>query len=354
MLKLLNTKQATLITLTLSIYLLAGHLACTPEQIGSTWRLKQPKAVAEDGRGGDKTGEEEPTSSSLGTPPVKISAIDASAFSTELIDFAWSEDHIGDPRDYTSWRYRGKRDARSRQRSAASRTSEMRELFKRAGVSWPPAELYLRAFKLEGELELWAASKVGDPLTPVITWKVCTLSGYLGPKRREGDGQVPEGFYQISGYNPMSRYHLSMRVSYPNQADRLLGHPKEPGSDIMIHGNCVSIGCIALTDQRIEELWTITQAWKKAQRRGPPARVRSTAQTSAKTLPLTIYPTRYLNDLLALAERHNQRTHLPLWRALTLAQAQFKASRRPPQVTIDSTGAYHLRPREGDRAESDK
>ena len=260
--------------------------------------------------------------------------------SRELWSFEWSGAQAGDARDPSSWVYQGNSSPHARQKSASARLPEMRRLFKDAGVEWPPAELYLRAFKLEGELELWASSVIGEPLKPIITWQLCTLSGSIGPKRREGDGQVPEGFYKITGYNPRSRFHLSMRVNYPNRSDRILGHPRTPGSDIMIHGGCASIGCLAMTDARVEELWVITRAWRQAQVQH---RTKNKKRARSSSLSITLYPTRRLSDLLALELNGDERKHLDLWRELSHAHSQFIDTHRPPVVHFDQRGRARLK-----------
>ena len=82
-------------------------------------------------------------------------------------------------------------------------------------------------------------------------------SGTTGPKRLQGDFQVPEGFYHINEFNPNSNYHLSMGLNYPNSSDRILSDSLRPGGEIYIHGSCVSVGCIPLNDDEIEELYLI-------------------------------------------------------------------------------------------------
>jgi hypothetical protein len=139
---------------------------------------------------------------------------------------------------------------------AARERSEqpIRELFAEAGAKYPAHELYLRAFKRERELEMWARASDG-PWTLVITYAIAGASGGPGPKRREGDRQVPEGFYEINRFNPKSNFHLSMGLNYPNEADRILGDPEKPGYDIFLHGRDSSIGCMAMGDDRIEEIY---------------------------------------------------------------------------------------------------
>jgi murein L,D-transpeptidase YafK len=87
-------------------------------------------------------------------------------------------------------------------------------------------------------------------------------SGSIGPKRSEGDNQVPEGFYYINEFNPRSNYHLALGLNYPNVSDKILSSTKNPGGDIYIHGNCVSTGCIAIQDIPIEEVYLIASQSK--------------------------------------------------------------------------------------------
>jgi hypothetical protein len=161
--------------------------------------------------------------------------------------------------------------AHAEDRVAAARRARQEALaqsLSAAGVAWPPEELYVRAFKLEREVEVWAGAR-GKPLVRVKVYPVCAASGELGPKRQEGDLQVPEGFYLLDSFNPLSSFHLSMRVSYPNDSDRKLSDPRRPGGNIAIHGNCVSMGCIAIEDGPIEEL-ALAPAGVPALRAEPP------------------------------------------------------------------------------------
>src|SRR5690606_26788584 len=102
------------------------------------------------------------------------------------------------------------------------------------------------------------------PFQHFKTYKVCALAGTLGPKRMEGDYQVPEGFYYINEFNPRSVYHLSLGLNYPNASDRYLSDAIQPGGDIYIHGSCVTTGCIPITDSQIEELYALATYAKNA------------------------------------------------------------------------------------------
>lgn len=130
--------------------------------------------------------------------------------------------------------------------------------FDAAGVAYPPTRITLLALKEEARLELWAEGEGGAVW--IRDLPIEGLSGGPGPKLREGDGQVPEGFYRVVGFNPNSAYHLSMKLNYPNAFD--LRHAEaegrdQPGSDIFIHGKNVSIGCLAMGDPAIEELFVL-------------------------------------------------------------------------------------------------
>ncbi|PWJ44741.1 L,D-transpeptidase family protein [Sediminitomix flava] len=115
--------------------------------------------------------------------------------------------------------------------------------------------IYLRAFKKEKQLELWGKNSTDKTYQLIKTYDVCQSSGDLGPKREQGDYQVPEGFYHIDRFNPYSNFHLSLGLNYPNKSDKILGVKNNLGGDIFIHGACVTIGCLPITDEQIKELY---------------------------------------------------------------------------------------------------
>jgi uncharacterized membrane protein len=126
------------------------------------------------------------------------------------------------------------------------------------GIAYPPSRLTLVGLKDERTLEVWA--EAGRRSLLLRSYPVLAASGGSGPKRREGDGQVPEGVYRLTGFNPNSSYHLSIRVDYPNADDRAAAREEgrtRLGGDIFIHGKAVSIGCLALGDDAIEELYLL-------------------------------------------------------------------------------------------------
>ncbi len=129
--------------------------------------------------------------------------------------------------------------------------------FEAKKLQWPAKYLYIRSFKYDSQLEVWVRNDVKEPFKLFKTYRVCALAGSLGPKRMEGDYQVPEGFYYINEFNPNSTYYLSLGINYPNVSDKILSDSLRPGSAIYIHGSCVTVGCIPITDEQIDELYIL-------------------------------------------------------------------------------------------------
>lgn len=120
-----------------------------------------------------------------------------------------------------------------------------------------PFKLYLAAYKSEGKLEIWMQTATQKKYKLFKTYDFCAHSGTLGPKIKEGDRQTPEGYYTINVFNPASNFHLSLGINYPNPVDRLRSAGQKTGGDIYIHGNCVTVGCIPLTDEKIKEVYVL-------------------------------------------------------------------------------------------------
>lgn len=133
----------------------------------------------------------------------------------------------------------------------------LQKQFEAKKLQWPAKYMYIRSFKYDSQLEVWVKNEINAPFQLFKTYKVCALAGTLGPKRMEGDYQVPEGFYYINEFNPKSNYYLSLGINYPNASDKILSDSLRPGSAIYIHGSCVTVGCIPITDQQIDELYIL-------------------------------------------------------------------------------------------------
>ena len=181
--------------------------------------------------------------------------------------------------------------------------------------------ILVRLFKQEAELEIWKQDRAGR-FALLKTYPICRWSGQLGPKQREGDRQAPEGFYTVkpAQMNPASNYHLAFNLGYPNAFDRANGRT---GSFLMVHGSCVSIGCFAMTDGVIEEIWTLMQA---------------AFEGGQKAVDVHVFPFAMTEDNLA-AQWGSE--HLPFWASLAPAWTQFEATARVPDVKV-SGKAYEV------------
>jgi murein L,D-transpeptidase YafK len=196
-----------------------------------------------------------------------------------------------------------------------------------SGLPYPPRELFIRAFKREGEVETWAR-EVDGPFRLVATFPVTAASGGPGPKRKQGDKQVPEGCYRISVFNPQSKFHLSLGLDYPNASDRIRSDRAHPGAEIYIHGRDRSVGCLPLGDPAIEELYLLALD----------VRARSQRQ-----IPAHIFPARMRGaEWQTFRAQHPQ--HAAFWKELAPIYEAFEATRQMPKVEITATGAYRLIP----------
>ena len=223
----------------------------------------------------------------------------------------------------------------SRVRSARNtQEAELRRLFAARGISYPAEEIFLRAFKRERVLELWVRNPATGRFARLTDYPICALSGQLGPKRKQGDEQVPEGFYSIEAFNPWSQYHLSLGIDYPNRADRMRGAGVRLGGDIFIHGDCKTVGCLPLTDDKIEEIyWIAVQARAAGQR----------------SIPVHIFPGRMDQDGMEVLDRYTSgKPELAaFWAELKHGYDYFEAARVLPRVRIDQDGHYVVRPYRG-------
>jgi len=175
--------------------------------------------------------------------------------------------------------------------------------------------VFIRAFKEERELELYVKSRTTGTFVLFRKYPIVAASGRLGPKLAEGDGQVPEGFYAVSkrAMNPNSLYHLSFNIGYPNAYDRSLDRT---GSAIMIHGSNVSIGCLAMTNEKIEEIYTLCD---KALDNGQPF------------FRVHIFPFRMTEERMARAAGTQWED---FWKNLKEGYDRFEKSHLPPDATV--------------------
>ncbi|MGL5742147.1 MAG: L,D-transpeptidase family protein [Legionella sp.] len=138
---------------------------------------------------------------------------------------------------------------------------QLKSFFKKANVSYPPSEIALLAFKSERKVELWAKDP-NQKWKHVHDYPLTGFSGRLGPKLRENDKQIPEGIYKLVNFNPFSSMHLSMMINYPNNFDKQKGYQdgrRQLGNNIFIHGKNLSVGCLAVGDLAIDQLFILAR-----------------------------------------------------------------------------------------------
>jgi len=209
----------------------------------------------------------------------------------------------------------------ARSRKAIGRvTPSLKQALREKGLSFG-SPIFIRIFKDEGELEVW----VRDSRTFKLfkKYSICYFSGSLGPKTRRGDLQSPEGFYYVrpSQLNPYSQFHLSFNIGYPNAYEIAHGWT---GGSLMVHGDCVSIGCYAMTDRVIEEIYTLADA---AFRNGQPF------------FRVHIFPFRMTSENMGM---HSSSRWYNFWKNLKEGYDLFEHEKRPPDVNVRNK-RYHFR-----------
>jgi murein L,D-transpeptidase YafK len=203
------------------------------------------------------------------------------------------------------------------------------EYFTLKKLSYQKFQLFIRAFKKEQTLEVWIKENGKQQFTLLHTYDFCTTSGTLGPKRKEGDLQIPEGIYHINHFNPQSNFYLSLGLNYPNASDKILSHATKPGGSIYIHGNCVTIGCIPITDEKIKELYILAV---------------ETRNNGQEKIPVHIFPDRLdfgAVEKLVSDYSATEKT-AGFWKNLQTIYLDFKSTKTLKRVKVNSKGEYYF------------
>ncbi len=181
--------------------------------------------------------------------------------------------------------------------------------------------VFIRIFKEPAVLELWMMSDNGQ-FTLFKDYEICSFSGLPGPKLQEGDLQSPEGFYSVTStsFNPNSKFYLSINMGYPNSFDR---YYKRTGSAIMIHGSCVSLGCYAMTDENIGEIYTLAAAAIKE----------GQSSINVHAFPFILKPEKL--------EKYKKLCWYSFWSNLKEGFDYFEEHRIPPRVALKN-GRYEI------------
>ena len=186
-------------------------------------------------------------------------------------------------------------------------------------------QIFIRAFKQEGILEIWAKNKIETKYRKLKSFNICSKSGELGPKIEQGDKQVPEGVYFIDRFNPSSSYHLSLGISYPNTVDKKRSGAKNPGGDIFIHGYCVTIGCLPMTNEGIEEIYLLSVLARNA---------------GQKNIPIHIFPFRLIQKNMNIVDSVNSKNWMVFWKNLQEVYNYFDNKQEIGNWKCGKSGEY--------------
>ena len=207
-----------------------------------------------------------------------------------------------------------------RSRAAVARVEpRLKETLAKRGLKLG-SPVFIRIFKQPAQLEFWIKKDTTFRLFRV--YDICKFSGHLGPKLKEGDGQAPEGIYTVAArqMNPNSNYHLSFNLGFPNAYDR---QHRRTGSALMVHGACASIGCYAMGDDAMEEIWTLC------------VRALEAGQSS---FSVHCFPFRLTPENL---KQHTAAQWLPFWLELQPIYQHFEQKRLPPLIRTRN-GKYEI------------
>lgn len=203
-----------------------------------------------------------------------------------------------------------------------------RKLVERKGMELR-SPILVRIFKEEATLEVWKQQRSSGRYVFLKDYEICAWSGVLGPKIREGDRQAPEGFYTIrpAQMNPDSSYYLAFNMGYPNEFDRSLGRT---GSELMVHGACSSRGCYSMTDESIQEIYTLG---------------RLAFQGGQRDFQVQAFPFRMTAENMA---RHRNDPNLPFWLMLKEGYDSFDLLGQPPKIDVcDQRYIFNSTPADG-------
>ena len=183
------------------------------------------------------------------------------------------------------------------------------------------------AYKYEQEVVLFGKNKADTKYQKLETYKICHLSGLLGPKRKHRDGQVPEGFYNVDRFNPKSNYHLSFGINYPNLSDKIKSNASHLGGNIFFLGACVTIGCLPMTDDKIEEIYTYT------------INAKSNGQ---KEIPVYIFPFKMNDETFKQVKINysNKPQLINFWNNIKIGYDMFHKKKQTLNFSINDKGDY--------------
>lgn len=203
----------------------------------------------------------------------------------------------------------------------------VKALLKQKKINSNTLNIFIRVFKQEQTLEIWAKNTKDKQYILLDKYAVCKSSGKPGPKKKQGDLQVPEGFYHVVNFNPESSFHLSLSINYPNAYDKANSKAADLGNNICIHGSCVTIGCLPLTDELIKDVYILAvEAYNSGQ----------------KQIPVHIFPSQMDNENFASLRKEyaQNKALLNFWENIKTGYNYFETHKSLPKVSVSAEGKY--------------
>ena len=204
---------------------------------------------------------------------------------------------------------------------------------KRHHIKLNELNIVIIIFKKEKVLEIFAKNKSEKRYKKIVSYHICRLSGGYGPKRAHWDFQVPEGFYHINRFNPVSRFYLSLGINYPNKSDRIRSKFRNLGGNIFIHGGCRTIGCVPMTNDKIKEIYLYAVFAKN---------------NGQRVIPVYIFPFEMTDEKFKKYEKlfTNKFSYRPelvkFWKNLKLGYDKFMRNRKELKFSVTRTGEYKI------------
>lgn len=194
-------------------------------------------------------------------------------------------------------------------------------------ISLNELNILIVAYKYEKELEVLVKKKTATTYKKLASYPICHSSGDIGPKRKHRDGQVPEGFYYVDRFNPKSSFHLSFGINYPNESDKIKSNASHLGGNIFIHGACVTIGCLPMTDDKIEEIYLYAINAKN---------------NGQEKIPVYIFPFKMTNEKFNKSKNiyKNNTELINFWTNIKTGYDQFQQEKKELNFSINSSGDY--------------
>lgn len=201
----------------------------------------------------------------------------------------------------------------------------IKNTLKNNNIKLEELNILITAYKEENILEIYAKNKSDSIYKKISSYNIAAKSGILGPKRMEGDLQVPEGFYYIDRFNPASSYYLSLGINYPNESDKKKSNAKRLGGDIFIHGNNVTIGCLPMTDDKIKEIYLYALYSK---------------DNGQNRIPVYIFPFKMNEENINHYQKYYNKSIINFWENIKKGYNIFQNTKKELIIKTDSNGNY--------------